>query len=655
MPRDRMNGVDIAVLLAESRDIVEDAYVDNVYMLDDELVFKLKRSGVSRELVVKPGRALYLTGFEKVKPLKPRSFAMLLRKHVSGLKITRIEQRGLERIVVIHLLGGRGESKLILELFGAGNVILTDKNNVVRAVMRRIVSKDRTVQPKTVYEYPPVLKDPREVTLNDLSAVKGIGSRNLQRALSRATGLPPPYAEEVLLRAGVDPSIRPSKFDGEDALEKVYENLKSFLREVFEKPLKPVVYRDDEGVLVDFSPVPLTMYKGFKASFYKSFGETVDTYFTELELYEKALEEERRLKAEAERVSRILTQQRESLSKLTKQAETFRRVGELLMTKLHVLHRLLPAFKEMVEDLGVEAAEEKLKDEFQREGFKLLGTDMGGKVIHVEGWGVRFKLDTRLSPAENASSYYRLAKEAEEKAKRVREAMKEVEKRVERLKAEEEVLRPKRVGAWYERFRYTFTREGFLIVGGKDASTNELLINRYMEPRDLVFHADYRGSPFVLLKTGTREATAEALKEAAVFTACYSRAWSDGLASLDVFYVKPEQVSKKAPSGEYLARGSFMVRGRKNYLHNVPLRLCLGVRVEGDGVRILVGSEDAVKGWLDAYVILRPGNVDKRRLAEKVKKRLERMVSKKVLRRVVLPIDEVYRVIPGSGGVLEDG
>jgi len=649
-----MNGVDIAVLLAECREIVEGSYIDNIYMLDGELVFKLKRSGVSRELIVKPGRALYLTGFEKVKPLKPRSFVMLLRKHISGLKVIKVEQRGLERIVTVHLLGGRGEYKLIFELFGAGNVILTDKNNVVKAVMRRTVSKDRAVQLKAVYEYPPMLKDPRKTSLDDLDGIKKAGSRNLQRALSKVTGLPPPYAEEVLLKAGLDPSIRPSEFDGENALVKVYENLKSFLREVFERTSKPVVYRDDENVLVDFSPIPLTMYRGFKASFYKSFGEAVDTYFTELELYEKALEEERRFKAEAERVSRILDQQRESLSKLTEQAETFRRVGELLMTKLHILQTILPAFREMVEDLGIDVAEEKLRAEFQREGFKLLGTDMGGKVIRVEAWGLRFKLDTRLSPAENASNYYKLAKEAEEKAKRVREAMKEVEKRVKQLKAEEEVLRPKRTGAWYERFRYTFTRGGFLVVGGKDASTNELLINRYMEPRDLVFHAEYRGSPFVLLKTETHDVTAEALREAAVFTACYSRAWSDGLASLDVFYVKPEQISKKAPSGEYLPRGSFMVRGRKNYMHNVPLRLCVGIKVEKDRVRILVGSEDGVKGWLDAYVVLRPGNMDKRRLAETVKKRLERMVSKKVLRRVVLPIDEVYRVIPGSGGVLED-
>lgn len=649
-----MNGIDIAVLLEESKGDVLNAYVDNIYLLDGELVFKLKRSGLSRELIVKPGRAVYLTSFEKIKPLKPHSFVMLLRKYVSGSRIVGVEQRGLERIVTIRLLSGWGEGKLILELFGDGNVILTDGDNMIKAVMRRVVSKDRSIQPKAVYEYPPILKDPRKVSMEDLGFIKNIASRNLQMAFSKVTGLPPPYAEEVLLRAGVDPSTRPSEFDGANRLERLYESLKSFLGEVFEKPLEPVVYRDGRGVLVDFAPVPLTMYREFNANFYESFGEAIDTYFSELELYERVLEEEQKLKFEAERVNRILNQQKESILELTRQAETFRRTGEILMSKLHVLQRLIAEFKGAVESMGVEAAEEKIREELRKMGLKLLRVELGGKVMHLEGWGVEFKLDTRRSPAENASEYYRLAKEVEEKAKRVKDAMEEVKKRAEQLKDEGKALRPKKTGAWYERFRYTFTREGFLIVGGKDASTNELLINRYMEPRDLVFHADYRGSPFVLLKVGAREATDQALREAAIFTACYSRAWTDGLGSLDVFYVKPEQISKRAPSGEYLPRGSFMVRGHKHYVRNVPLRICLGVKVEEDGVRIIIGSEDGVKGWVDAYVTLRPGNVDKRRLAEDVKKRLEHMVSKKVLRRVVLPIDDIYRVIPGSGGALEE-
>ncbi|HID18576.1 TPA: hypothetical protein EYP27_03435 [Candidatus Bathyarchaeota archaeon] len=85
------------------------------------------------------------------------------------------------------------------------------------------------------------------------------------------------------------------------------------------------------------------------------------------------------------------------------------------------------------------------------------------------------------------------------------------------------------------------------------------------------------------------------------------------------------------------------------------MRLCIGVKVYENGVRLLVGSEDGVRGWLDAYVSLRPGRVDKRVLAEAVRQRLERRLLKKVLREVKLPINEIYRLIPGSGGVLEEG
>ena len=53
---------------------------------------------------------------------------------------------------------------------------------------------------------------------------------------------------------------------------------------------------------------------------------------------------------------------------------------------------------------------------------------------------------------------------------------------------------------------------------------------------------------------------------------CYSSAWAAHLA-VESWWVHSNQVSKTAPSGEYLPTGSFMVRGRKNYLAPLPLVL----------------------------------------------------------------------------------
>ena len=53
---------------------------------------------------------------------------------------------------------------------------------------------------------------------------------------------------------------------------------------------------------------------------------------------------------------------------------------------------------------------------------------------------------------------------------------------------------------------------------------------------------------------------------------CYSSAWEAHIAA-SAWWVESSQVSKTAPSGEYLQTGSFMVRGRKNYLTPSPLVL----------------------------------------------------------------------------------
>ncbi|MEM2238716.1 MAG: ribosome rescue protein RqcH [Candidatus Bathyarchaeia archaeon] len=650
MPRSRMNGIDIAVVLSEIKSLVEGLYVDSIYLVDRALILKLRGGGISRELVVDIDRAVYLTTFEKIKPIKPHQFAMFLRKYLSGSRISNVSQRGLEKIVEILFEGGRGKYTLVAELFANGNVVFLDEDRVVKAVLRRTYSKTRVFKVGSVYQYPPTLEDPREATLERLINIKKSGFKNLQSALSKTTGLPSPYSEEVITRAGFTPSTSVEELN-EESIEKIYNELKAFLDEVFAKPTKPVVYTDEKGVLVDFSPVPLTIYRGLNAKFYGSFAEAVDVYFSGLYEYEKKIEEEQKLKAEAERRRVSLDQQMKALSKFIEESKNYRSIGVLLMNKLHVLQAVFLTFKELIQSRGIKEAEDVLRRELAQEGLNLLNVEMDGRFVELDGFGLRFKLNTELSIAENASRFFTLAKEAEEKAKRIEEAMDIVGKQVKA--SEEERLYVKKSGAWYEQFRYTFTGDGFLIVGGKDASTNELLLDKYVEPKDVIFHAEYAGSPFVVLKTSGKEPTPEAIWEASVITACYSRAWNDGLANLDVFYVRPTQVSKSPPSGEYIKRGGFMIRGSKNYIRKVPLKLCIGVKVEEDGLTVLPCSEENARKMFDAYVSIRPGNVDKRRLAEEIVEKLKSRLGK-VLKRIQLPIDCIYRLIPGSGGVLED-
>jgi len=67
-----------------------------------------------------------------------------------------------------------------------------------------------------------------------------------------------------------------------------------------------------------------------------------------------------------------------------------------------------------------------------------------------------------------------------------------------------------------------------------------------------------------------------ALREAGTFTICHSSAWASKMVT-SAFWVGAHQVSKSAPTGEYLTVGSFMIRGKKNFLPPSQLEMGLAV------------------------------------------------------------------------------
>ena len=131
--------------------------------------------------------------------------------------------------------------------------------------------------------------------------------------------------------------------------------------------------------------------------------------------------------------------------------------------------------------------------------------------------------------------------------------------------------RPKK--RWFDRFRWFYTSDQVLVIGGRDAGQNEELIRKYLEGGDTFVHADVHGASVVVVKGKTKD-----MDEVARFAAAYSGAWRAGFASADVYAARPDQVSKTAESGEYLSRGSFVVRGERQWFHDVPLEVVIGLQ-----------------------------------------------------------------------------
>jgi len=252
---------------------------------------------------------------------------------------------------------------------------------------------------------------------------------------------------------------------------------------------------------------------------------------------------------------------------------------------------------------------------------------------------MKIKLDAAKSLESNAEIYFELAKKAKRKIAGTEEAIEKLKEKLEKFKKEEvkeqkKVEKVERKKEWYEKFHWFFSSEGFLCIGGRDATSNEIVIKKHTDKEDLVFHTDIAGSPFFVIKSEGKKVGEATMKETAQAAAVYSRAWKAGISTVEVFMINPEQVSKEAKAGEYMAKGAFMIYGKKLKHFNPDLKLAIGIKDN----RIIGGAADAVKKNADKSVIVIQGKGKTSAVAKKIQKKLKGG-----------DLDDIIRMLPAGG------
>jgi len=669
--RDSLSGLDLAAVVRELSGTIEGSRLANIYQLDkNKFLLKLRRPGATHRLLVDLGAGAYLTSAELRAPEKPTGFCMGLRKDLRGGKLAGVGQHDLDRILVLTVKKGGEPYKLIFELFGGGNVVLVGSDGRIKRVLRPREMRDRRLLVGEAYEPPPRPPiDVRNVDAGSLSALRDMGSIELVRGLSRATGLGGPYPEEVLLRAGVEKDRACSSLTGEE-LELISRALSELVRAVLEEPLEPgVVFGPDERP-IDVVPIRMRRYSGLKLVRFNTFNEALDAYFSLLERLRAREEISRAAEDEIRRLEEMLRVQEEALEKFRRKAEEFSALGNAIFSHLDQLNMLLGELRKLRDELGGWAALAERAEALRARGppFSWITSISRSRpyvVVNLDGLEV--ELDVRKKAQDTASAYYEKAKKARRKARGAAEALGKTRRALEearaRLAAGERaavpIPRPKPVPearrrAWYEQFRWFRSSDDLLIVAGKDAATNERLVKRYAEPGDLLLHADIPGAPFVLVKAGGREIPERTLLEAAEIAASYSRAWKYGLGAATVMCFRPEQARKIGPHGEKLPRGAFYISGSKRYIRGVRLNLAIGLLKTGEGpFRLVLGPVGAISSRTDAYVIIKPGDLKAEELVHEAIKVLRRRRG-----RLELPREEVERVkalVPYGRGAIAGG
>ncbi|XP_075782261.1 ribosome quality control complex subunit NEMF isoform X1 [Pelodiscus sinensis] len=182
-------------------------------------------------------------------------------------------------------------------------------------------------------------------------------------------------------------------------------------------------------------------------------------------------------------------------------------------------------------------------------------------------------VDLSLSAYANAKKYYdhkrHAAKKTQKTVEAAEKAFKSAEKKTKQTLKEVQTvttIQKARKVYWFEKFLWFISSENYLIIAGRDQQQNEMIVKRYLKSGDVYVHADLHGATSCVIKNPSGEPIPpRTLTEAGTMALCYSAAW-DARIITSAWWVYHHQVSKTAPTGEYLTTGSFMIRGKKNFL-----------------------------------------------------------------------------------------
>lgn len=247
-------------------------------------------------------------------------------------------------------------------------------------------------------------------------------------------------------------------------------------------------------------------------------------------------------------------------------------------------------------------------------------------------------LDIRKNVEKNAETYFEKAKKARKKLKGAEIAIKQLEQKLIQAQPKPKPKKIKREKEWFEKFRWFITSNGTLCIGGKDATSNEIVIKKHAEDEETVFHTELPGSPFFVIKGKPEKLD---LEETAIATASFSRAWQRGFADTEVFHVQRKQLSKQGLPGEFVPKGAFMAYGKKNIM-KAQVALAIGVDEKN---RVMCGPETAIKKWCKNTIKIYPGETKKSEAAKKIAKKLNTDLDEVMQ---VLPAGEV-KLIMGNG------
>ena len=648
-----MSNVDIFTVSDELNNLLTGARVDKSFQpTKDIVVMRFHVAGTGRvDLVMQCGSRIHTSKYPLENPTNPPTFPMLLRKRVKGAHVVSVTQHNFDRVVEIKVKKDKYYT-IVVELFDKGNIILLDEENNIILPLKRKHWSTRDISSKKEYIFPEERGiNPINVSEDEFKKIFIETESDVVRTLA-INGFGSLYAEEIIERANEITEINKNTSNEDltsEQLSALYKSLNDLFDILKNEEYKPQIVKD--GRKEDVLPLDLVKYEGFEKTYYENFNEACDEFYSKKVNSDIKDVKERAWNKKVNKFEKRLRMQEETLDNFNKTIETSQYKGELIYSNYTTIENLINvvnsaiskdySFKEIGKIL------KKAKDDGMEEAQLFESIDkMGILTLKIEDTSII--IDPKLSIPENAESYYEKAKKAKKKTKGAIIAIENTKKQLEKIKSKKELAmenisipkkREKKNLKWYEKLRWFITSDNTLVVAGRDAGTNEAVVKKYLDNNDIYLHADIHGASSTVIKLEGKSLNDTILKESGEFAASFSSAWTKGFNTQDVFWVYPDQVSKTPEAGEFLAKGSFVIRGNRNYIRSARVKIAIGI-VDYEGKRIMAGPVEALEAHCENYVVLKPGYTKKEAIAKKI--------LHEINEDELISLDDIIRVLPSG-------
>ena len=518
----------------------EGARIDRVQQPEkDKILLSLRtREGNRRVLIsaAASGARVHFTAESFENPAEPPMFCMLLRKHLIGAHIRKIEQPDWERMLLIRLdtrdeMGDESEKTLAVELIGrSANVILVGADGRIIDCLRRMEygGEGRGVLPGMIYRLPPkqeklhFLNCSAEELRYAIDAIED--GTELDKALMQSfSGLSPLICRELAYRS------RNSK----DLLEK---NALSLRETVEADDFSPMLVSLDDTAK-DFSFLSINQYgTAGKNERFDSFSELLDSFYARRDRAESRRRRSRELmktvKTAYERTVRKLSVQKEELAQ-TENREEIRRQAELITANMYRIRK---------------GQRELLCENYFEEGYPEIAIPLDPLKTPQQNAAALYKEFTRKKAAKEHLTT--LIGEGEKQCDYLAAVLDEIE-RAENERDLADIRRELKETGYLKKTKTTkadrakpqaplrfISSDGLEILVGRSNMQNDELTFKLARRTDLWLHVQKLHGSHVVLRTDGIEPPLRSIEEAASLAAYYSQGREAGKIPVDITQIR---------------------------------------------------------------------------------------------------------------------